>query len=129
MFRLVAGLSIATVVFAQKPGDVLAGEMAKRLSEEMHAKTIVGKAITVGSVTLIPILNVEVNFGGAGMLAPPAAATPASANATAAAAKAPPAAPPSGDLFLMNAEARPLGFIVVSKQGTRFISLREAVRK
>ena len=131
MFRLLVGLSIVTVLFAQKPADTLAGEMAKRLSEEMQVKTVVGRALTVGSVTLIPILNLEVTFGGAGLLPPPS--RPSSPGPTAAAGAAPqkaPQGPPlSGDLFLMNGEARPLGFIVVSKQGTRFISLREAVRK
>lgn len=136
MFRPVVGLSIVAVLFAQKPADVLAGEMAKRLSDEMQVKTVVGKALTVGSVTLIPILNVEVTFGGAGLLPPPSPPSPTSPQpapaarpAAAAASKAAQSPPLSGDLFLMNGEARPLGFIVVSKQGTRFISLREAVNK
>jgi len=73
----------------------LADELAQRLSQQLHAKTVVGEPIKAGSVTLIPILMVDVNFaGGAG--------------------------PAEG--YLMSGEARPLGFVAITKNGTRFIS-------
>jgi len=64
---------------------------------------VVGEAIKVGSVTLIPILMVEVNFAGAGV-ADPKPGTP------------------GVDGFLMSGEARPLGFVAITRTKTRFIS-------
>jgi uncharacterized spore protein YtfJ len=87
----------------------LAAALAQRLSTELHVKTSVGEPIKVGSVTLIPIMMIDVSFGGAGMHAP-----------------APPAPPVAVDGFYMSGEARPLGFVVISKNGTRFISLTKA---
>ncbi len=50
-----------------QPAGELADSMARRLSDDLHVKTVVGKPITIGSVTLIPILMVELTFGGAGL--------------------------------------------------------------
>lgn len=97
---------------AVQPASELADGMARRLSDELHVKTVVGKPIPIGAVTVIPILMVEVNFGGAGLAVP---AGPPSAK--------PQSPPPSGEAFLMTGELRPLGFVVITKKGTRFISV------
>jgi len=108
------GLICGSLALAQKPAekapapaaraaDELADGLAQRLSKELHVKTVVGEAIKVGSVTLIPILMVEVNFAGAGV-ADPKPGTP------------------GVDGFLMSGEARPLGFVAITKTKTRFIS-------
>jgi len=108
------GLICGSLALAQKPAekapapaaraaDELADGLAQRLSKELHAKTVVGEPIKVGSVTLIPILMVEVNFAGAGV-ADPKPGTP------------------GVDGFLMSGEARPLGFVAITRTKTRFIS-------
>ncbi len=99
----------------------LAESLTRRVGESLGVKTVVGQPVTTGSVTLIPILMIEVNFGGAGLVLPsgPPGAAPRAA--------APQASPADG--FLMSGEARPLGFVVVTKQGTRFISLTSTAAK
>ncbi len=98
----------------------LAGLLTQRLGETLGMKTVVGKSVTVGSVTLIPILMIDVDFGGAGLASP--GTTPAAASQA--------AAPSAGaDGFLMSGEARPLGFVVLSRQGTRFISVTQPSAK
>jgi uncharacterized spore protein YtfJ len=98
----------------------LADALTRRVGETLRAKTVVGKSITAGSVTVIPILMIDINFGGAGLVSPggPPTAVPK--------AVAPLA---GGDGFLMSGEARPLGFVVVTKQGTRFISVAQTPAK
>lgn len=81
-----------------QPAVELAGSMAQRLSQEMHVKTVVGEPIKADAVTVIPILTLDVSFGGIGR---DGAET---------------------DGFLMSGEARPVGFVVAGKKGTRFIS-------
>ncbi len=98
----------------------LADALTRRVSETLRAKTVVGKPVTAGSVTVIPILMIDINFGGAG-LAPQAGPPTAAPKA---------AAPLAGaDGFLMSGEARPLGFVIVSRQGTRFISVAQKSAK
>ena len=87
---------------APAPGGDLANELAQRLGDQLHAKTVVGSPIEAGSVRLIPILLVDVNFAGASGPAP-------SANA------------PGADGFLMSGEARPVGFVAITAKGTQFI--------
>jgi uncharacterized spore protein YtfJ len=99
----------AGAAFAQPAGD-LANSLAQRLSDQLHAKTVVGEPVRVGSVTLIPILMVEVNFAGG--------AVPASS------AKA-----PGFDGFLMSGEAQPLGFVAITPKGTRFIPVGKTPAK
>jgi uncharacterized spore protein YtfJ len=98
----------------------LADAMSKRIGETLRTKAVVGKAVTAGSVTVIPILMIDVSFGGAGLLSagvPPSAAGKA-------------VGPLAGvDGFLMTGEARPLGFVVVTRQGTRFVSVAQAPAK
>jgi uncharacterized spore protein YtfJ len=97
---------------AVQPANELADALAQRLSNDLHVKTVVGEPVKVGSITLIPIMTIDVSFGGGGMAAPgsPAAAAPQN-----------PA--PGVDGFFMSGEARPLGFVVIGKKGTRFISV------
>ena len=104
-----AGAPKAPAPAAQSSGG-LANEMAKRLGEQLHAKTVVGEPVKAGSVTLIPILMVEVNFAGGSIPAP-------AANA------------PGFDGFLMSGEARPLGFVAITAKGTRFIPVVETPAK
>jgi hypothetical protein len=65
---------------AVQPGSELANALAQRLSNDLHVKTVVGEPVKVGSLTLIPIMMIDVSFGGGGMAAPgsPAAAAPQS---------------------------------------------------
>jgi uncharacterized spore protein YtfJ len=95
-----------------QPASDLASSLAQRLGSELHVKTVVGEPIKVGSLTLIPIMMIDVSFGGAALAAPP---------------QPPGAVPPKtgvgGDGFFMSGEARPLGFVAVSPRGTRFISV------
>jgi len=93
-----------------QPANELASAMAQRLASDLHVKTVVGEPIKAGSVTLIPIMMIEVSFGGGGMAAPqgPAAGV---------------------DGFFMSGEARPLGFVAVTKKGTKFISVGKTPAK
>jgi uncharacterized spore protein YtfJ len=102
---------------AVQPASELADALAQRLGNDLHVKTVVGEPMKVGSVTLIPIMMIDVNFGGVGTAAPgnPAATAPQN-----------PAMGANG--FFMSGEARPLGFVAMSKKGTRFISIAGAAR-
>ena len=103
---------------AAQPANELADALAQRLSNDLHVKTVVGEPVKVGSVTLIPIMMIDINFGGGGI--------PASAGPTASA----PQNPPAGiNAFFMSGEARPLGFVAISKKGTRFISVGKTPAK
>jgi len=108
------------LVFAQKadknilhsptsgqPATNLADELAQRLGQELHGQTVVGQPIKAGTVTLIPILMVDISFAGGAV---PVPAT----------------GPPGAEGFLMNGEVRPLGFVAITKTGTRFISVAGA---
>jgi uncharacterized spore protein YtfJ len=129
-----AGLALGAVALGQAPeqepalnpapaASELADVLTRRVGESLGVKAVVGKSVTAGSVTLIPILMLDINFGGAGLVSPggPSAGAPKAAA---------PQAPLAGaDGFLMSGEARPLGFVVVTKQGTRFISVAQTSAK
>jgi uncharacterized spore protein YtfJ len=93
------------------PASQLADEMAARLAGDLHVKTIVGEPLKVGSVTLIPILMIDVSFGGGGMASP--AQSPA----------------PGVDGFIASGDARPLGFVAITRKGVRFISVGKTPAK
>ena len=126
-----AGLALGAVALGQAPeqepalnptpaASELADVLTRRVGESLGVKAVVGKPVTAGSVTLIPILMIDINFGGAGLVSPggPSTAVPKAA------------APLAGaDGFLMSGEARPLGFVVVTRQGTRFISVAQTSAK
>ncbi|HUP02991.1 MAG TPA: hypothetical protein VMU19_03310 [Bryobacteraceae bacterium] len=114
-YLLFAGLLCGSAAVAQTPAEKapssaappagdLADGLAQRLSQELHVKTVAGQPIHAGSVTLIPILLVDVNFAGGAGPAPAAGAPPL-------------------DGFLMSGEARPVGFVAITKNGTRFLSV------
>jgi hypothetical protein len=86
----------------------LADELAHRLGSELSVKTVVGEPIKAGAVTLIPIMMLDVSFGGGGGSAPQMPAM-------------------GGSGFFMKGEARPLGFVAVGKKGARFISVGRPV--
>jgi uncharacterized spore protein YtfJ len=88
----------------------LADEMASRLNSSLQVKTVVGEPMKVGRVTLIPIMMIDIGFGGGGGGAPQAPEM-------------------GGKGFYMSGEARPIGFVVSSKSGTRFISVGKIPRK
>ncbi len=94
---------------APLPMYQLADEMAKRLGSALQVKTIVGEPMKVGRVTLIPIMMIDIGFGGGGG-----------------------GAPQNPDLggkgFYMSGEARPVGFVVISKAGTKFVSVGKIPR-
>jgi len=103
---------------AVQPAYELADALAQRLSGELHLKTVVGEPVKVGSVTLIPIMMIDISFGGGGLAAPGGPSVAA------------PQAPMAGiDGFFMSGEARPLGFVAISKKGTRFISVGKTPAK
>jgi uncharacterized spore protein YtfJ len=131
----VVGLALGAVALGQAPDQQepavnpapaasdLADVLTRHVGESLRVKAVVGKSVTVGSVTLIPILMIDINFGGAGLLPPggPPTAVPKAA--------APPTPLAGADGFLMGGEARPLGFVVVTRQGTRFISVTQPSAK
>lgn len=84
---------------AAQPAVELADSMAQRLSRQMHLKTVVGEPVKAGAITVIPIMTLDVSFGGVGMKGA------------------------ESDGFVMSGEARPIGFVVASRKGTRFISV------
>lgn len=84
--------------------------MAQRLSHDLNVKTVIGEPIKVGSVTLIPILMLDVNFGNGATKLASAATTPQGAES-------------QSNLFYLSGEARPLGVVAITGKGTRFINL------
>lgn len=80
--------------------------MTDRLANNLHVKKAVGDPIKIGKVTIIPIIMMDVGFGGGG---------------------GGPQMVAQG--FGMGGEARPLGFVVISKAGTKFIPVGKVPRK
>jgi uncharacterized spore protein YtfJ len=89
---------------APQPMYQLAQAMAERLGTSLQVKTVVGEPMKVGKVTLLPIMMIDIGFGGGGGGAPQNMEM-------------------GGKGFYMSGEARPLGFVVVTKAGTQFISV------
>jgi uncharacterized spore protein YtfJ len=95
---------------APLPMYQLAEAMAQRLNNSLQVKTVVGQPMKVGKVTIIPIMMIDVGFGGGG-------------------GGAPQNPDMGGKGFYMSGEARPLGFVVVTKAGTQFISVGKIPKK
>jgi len=89
--------------------DQLAEAMAQRLSNSLQVKTVVGEPKKVGNVTIIPIMMIDIGFGGGG-------------------GGAPQNPDMGGRGFYMSGEIRPLGFVVVSRAGTKFVSVGKIPR-
>ncbi len=118
----VAGLVLlcAPLVFSQAekkpqpkaplPMDQLAESLSQRLSSNLNVRHIVGEPINVGKMTIIPIMMIDLGFGGGGGGAP--------GNLDL-----------GGKGFFMSGEAKPIGFVVISKAGTQFVSVAKIPRK
>jgi uncharacterized spore protein YtfJ len=114
-----AGLALAQGQPQQKAGAPakaplpmyqLAEEMVKRLGNSLQVKTVIGEPKKVGKITIIPIMMIDTGFGGGGGGAPQNPDV-------------------GGKGFYMSGEARPLGFVVVTKAGTQFISVGKVPQK
>lgn len=93
----------------ENPVSLMTEAMANRLSKNLHVKNIVGDPVKVGKVTIIPVIMIEVGYGGGGggsdsdkILA-------------------------SG--FYLDGKVKPLGFIIQSKAGVKFVTVGKAPRK
>lgn len=80
--------------------------MTDRLANNLDVEKAVGKPIKVGKVTIVPIVMIDVGFGGGG---------------------GGPQMVAQG--FGMGGEAKPLGFVVITKAGTKFIPVGKVPRK
>ncbi len=89
---------------AALPMYQLADAMVQRLTSNLQVKTVVGNPIKVGKITLIPIMMIDIGFGGGG------GGDPQNPDL-------------GGKGFGMSGEAKPIGFVVVTKEGTKFISV------
>ena len=118
---VVAGVFLLSVMsFAQEkekpkgetvnPVILLAKGMTDRLSDSLHVKKAVGKPVKVGNVTIVPIIMIDVGFGGGG--GGPAGQPQMGAHG-----------------FGFGGEARPLGFVVISKAGVKFVPVGKIPRK
>jgi uncharacterized spore protein YtfJ len=92
------------------PVAMLAKGMTERLSDSLHVKKAVGRPVKVGSVTIVPIIMIDVGFGGGG--GGPAGQPQMGAHG-----------------FGFGGEARPLGFVIISKAGVKFIPVGKIPRK
>jgi uncharacterized spore protein YtfJ len=92
------------------PVTMLAKGMTDRLSDSLHVRKAVGKPLKVGNVTIVPIIMIDVGFGGGG--GGPAGQPQMSAQG-----------------FGFGGEARPLGFVVISKAGVKFVPVGKVPRK
>ena len=95
---------------APLPMDQLVEAMVQRLANSLQVKTITGEPIKAGKVTLVPVIMVDIGFGGGG-------------------ASVPQSPEQGGKGFYMSGEARPLGFIVITKSRAQFVSVVKVPRK
>ena len=99
----------------QKSGSIenpilrMTQSMANLLFTNQHIKKIVGDPIKVGKVTIIPIMIIDIGYGGGqgGVIEN---------------------IQPGGG-FYCHGEAKPLGFVIISKSGSTFLSAGKAPRK
>jgi len=87
----------------------LTQSMTERLIKNLHIKKIVGDPVKVGSITIIPIIMLDIGYGGGG--------------------GGPAGGKQMGGGFYLGGEAKPLGFIIITKSETKFVSAGKAPRK
>ncbi len=93
----------------QNPIIKLTQSMTERLIKNLHIKKIVGDPVKVGDTTIIPIIMLDIGYGsGSG---------------------GPAGGKQMGGGFYLGGEAKPLGFIIITKSGTKFVSVGKAPRK
>ncbi|MDD8014965.1 MAG: hypothetical protein PHX45_04680 [Acidobacteriota bacterium] len=97
-----------TAARQENPANLAAASMLDLLTKNMHVKRVVGDPVKVGNITVIPVIMIDVGYGGGGGGAP--------------------GQPQMGSGFYMGGEARPLGFIIVTKSGAKFVSAGMAPR-
>jgi len=115
LLSLMSGLSAAKEepkVQAKPESSIsmLTKAMTDRLTSNLHVKNVVGDPVKVGKVTIIPIILIDIGFGGGG-------GGPGEGQQM------------GGYGFGMSGEARPLGFVIISKAGVKFISVGKVPRK
>jgi len=90
------------------PVAMLTDAMTKQLTSSLHVKNVVGDPVKVGNVTIIPIIMIDIGFGGGG---------------------GGPGGGKGGHGFGMSGEAKPLGFVIITKTETKFVSVGKVPRK
>ena len=93
----------------QNPIIKLTQSMTERLIKNLHIKKIVGDPVKIGSTTIIPIIMLDIGYGGGG--------------------GGPAGGKQMGGGFYLGGEAKPLGFIIITKSETKFICAGKAPRK
>jgi len=111
LFSLVPANQEKTKVQAKQenPISLATNSMLDLLAKNFQVKKIVGDPLKVGNVTIIPLIMIDVGYGGGGASANPQMQL--------------------GSGFYMSGEAKPLGFIIISKSGTKFLSAGKAPRE
>jgi len=117
---LLAVLFLFTTLPAQeKPGAkgpavdkvaALTKSMTDRLLKNLHVKHAVGKPVKAGKVVIVPIVMIDVGFGGGGG-GPGTGPNPAAYG------------------FGLGGEVKPLGFVVIGKDGAKFVPVGKVPRK
>lgn len=95
---------------APNPIAAMTKNMTERLSSGLHVKNIVGDPVKVGKMTIIPIIMVDIGFGGGG-------------------GGAPGGQPMGGSGFYLSGNAKPVGFVIVTKDGVKFVPVGKIPRK
>jgi len=93
----------------ENPVALATSFMLDLLARNFQVKKIVGDPVKVGNVTIIPLIMIDMGYGGGGAGAP--------------------GQKPMGSGFFMSGEAKPLGFIIISKSGTKFLSAGKVPRE
>jgi len=94
----------------EHPVSIITKLMTGVLTKKLHVKNIVGDPVKVGKVTLIPVIMMDIGYGGGG-------GGPQMGKEQ------------GGSGFYMSGEAKPLGFIVITKAGAKFLSVGKIPRK
>jgi uncharacterized spore protein YtfJ len=94
----------------ENPALKITAALLDLLAKNFQVKKIVGDPVKVGNVTIIPIIMIDVGYGGGG-------GGLVGQNQM------------GGSGFGMSGQARPLGFVIISKSGTKFLSAGKAPRE